>query len=626
MAMSIRVLLVDARTGFYKTERFGVGDFWGPCDLGLFLSGRHSSLNIGTGLLAGSVLPGSNRLIFSGFSPSWGGFYISSMGGAGLVFNNLGVDMVSLVGRSPVPSILCLNRTHGEEIQVALEPVDLPRVWGEGRGGIYSLMDHAYATFGARYQDDPRILAVGPGAAATDFGAIASVPIRNGKLTFVDTWAGRGGLGTKMLQEHGVAAVIYGGTFADEDFRNKQVVDEWFQSRYSKKLAAKDLEATTKYRFDPAFGTGGTFGVNFAGIGGRIIAFNYGSIYQGEQERLDMHGRLVKEHYLRQFNEETIAGKQQRTCGEPCVAVCKKMNNEYKKDYEPYQAMGPLCGVFDQRAAELLNHHADTLGLDAVSAGGVLAWLMECRSRGLLSREDLGVSADPVWSAEGFSVETDSMTNARLGVELLDSIVAKRGVLDLSEGARRLARHLARGRERGKEILDSFVYLGYARKGWIVPNQYWTPGVLSPVAIMGKYYMHYGADFLPPRELGRRNAERFVKELVLDNLGFCRFHRMWAEDMLPDVVGSLFGDKEGYLERVRITASRINSRNSSVFWESERCWDFVQTYLERRRDVESDKNPELAKWIDAWKRDRREAALSYWYEIHKGVHESLREF
>ena len=40
------------------------------------------------GLLAGSVFPGSNRLIFTGFSPCWGGFYISSMGGAGLVFDN----------------------------------------------------------------------------------------------------------------------------------------------------------------------------------------------------------------------------------------------------------------------------------------------------------------------------------------------------------------------------------------------------------------------------------------------------------------------------------------------------------------------------------------------------------
>ena len=29
--------------------------------------------------------------------------------------------------------------------------------------------------------------------------------------------------------------------------------------------------------------------------------------------------------------------------------------------------------------------------------------------------------------------------------------------------------------------------------------------------IAGKYYMNYGAEFLPPRELGRKNAERLRK-------------------------------------------------------------------------------------------------------------------
>ena len=41
-------------------------------------------------------------------------------------------------------------------------------------------MDYAYAEFCSRYQDDPRILAVGHAARATDFGGIACVPIRNG--------------------------------------------------------------------------------------------------------------------------------------------------------------------------------------------------------------------------------------------------------------------------------------------------------------------------------------------------------------------------------------------------------------------------------------------------------------
>ena len=75
-----KVLFVDAATGFYRMQRYPVGDFFGPVDLGLHLSGRLNSLNIGTGSSAGSIFPGSNRLIFTGFSPCWRGFYISSHG------------------------------------------------------------------------------------------------------------------------------------------------------------------------------------------------------------------------------------------------------------------------------------------------------------------------------------------------------------------------------------------------------------------------------------------------------------------------------------------------------------------------------------------------------------------
>ncbi len=619
-----RVLFVDAASGFYRIARYRVGDFFGPVDLGLHLAGKHNSLNIGVGLLAGSIFPGSNRLIFTGFSPCWGGFYVSSMGGAGLVFDNLGINMVSLVGKAPTPSILYLNRVHGEEVEVQIVPVDVTAVWNQGRGGIYALLDHTFERFGGRYMTDPRVLAVGPAAQATDFGAIGSVPISHAQLARVDTWAGRGGFGSKMLQQHGIAAVIYGGTFVDEDFRDRKVADQWFEDKYQKKLGAADLDATVKYRFDPKFNTGGTLGVNYATLGGRIIGFNYSSIFLSEEERLDLHQKLIVDHYLQQFNEETIERKQQHTCGEPCSAVCKKMRDEYKKDYEPYQAMGPLCGIFDQRAAEKLNHHADAYGFDAISIGGVLGWLMECLATDRLRPEDLGASRRPVFSPKGFSVESDSAHNADLGVELLDAIIGKRGVLDLTEGARKLARRLAR--ERGRKVLDPFVFTAFGRKGWMVPNQYWTPGVLSPMAIMGKYYNYYGAEFMPPRKLGRINAQHFRDELIMDNLGMCRFHRMWAEEMLPEIVGTLFGQKEAFLHRIGTTASRINSRNASVFWESERNVDLVSTFLKRKQVVEGDKDVSLAKWVEDFEKDRGEAALAFWYEVHKGTHESLREF
>jgi len=387
---------------------------------------------------------------------------------------------------------------------------------------------------------------------------------------------------------------------------------------------AKDVEATVKYRYDPKFETGGTFGVNFATLGGRVLAFNYRSIYYSEDERLELHRRFIRDHYLRQFNQETIAARQQQTCGEPCPAVCKKLRDRYKKDYEPYQAMGPLCGVFDQRAAERLNHRADGYGFDAIAAGGVLSWLMECLDQGILTAEDTGVQDRPVFQPSGFNLEADSMHNAEIGCRLLDGIIRKHGVLDFTEGPRKAGRRLAR--KLGRRVLDPFLYVGYGRKGWMVPNQYWTPGALSPMAIMGKYYMYYGGDFVPPRALGRMNAERLRRELVIDNLGMCRFHRAWAEEMLPEIVDTLFGRKAGFLEKISVTASRINSRNASVFWESERAADFLHAFLLRRREVEGDVSPELSAWLDKFRQDKTEASLEFWYEIHKGIHESLREF
>jgi len=618
-----KVLFVDAGSGYYRLAKYSIADFFGPVDLGLHLSGRLNSLNIGVGLFAGPILPGSNRLVLTGFSPCWGGFFVSSMGGAGLVFDNLGINMLSVVGTAPAPSVLVLNRQHGEEIEVALEPVDLPRVWAGDRRGFYGLLDHVHDRYAARYSQPPRILAVGPAAASTDFGAVGSVPVDSaGRLTPVDTWAGRGGFGTRLLRDHNIAAVIYGGTVVDEDFRDRKVADDWFQVRYQKRLAAKDFEATTKYRFDPTLATGGTLGVNFATLGGAMLSFNYRSIHMSEAERVELHRRLVAEHYLRQFNEETIATKQQHTCGEPCAAVCKKMRADFKKDYEPYETMGPQCGIFDQRAAETLVHHADALGFDAISVGGILSWLFECLHEGALAPPEVGVTERPVFTPDGFRAVEDSAHNAALGVAMLDAIADRR--FDLGQGPRRRARRLAR--VKGRKVLDLFVHNAFARKGWMVPNQYWTPGVLAPMPIMGKYYMYYGPDFLPPRQLGRMNAERFVQELLMDNLGICRFHRGWAEDMGPEIVEAVFAKGQAFVEKARMTASRINSRNSSVFWEAGRNADLVRTFLRRRREVGGVDRPELDEWIARFERDSREAALDFWYEMHKGAHESLLEF
>jgi glyceraldehyde-3-phosphate dehydrogenase (ferredoxin) len=286
--------------------------------------------------------------------------------------------------------------------------------------------------------------------------------------------------------------------------------------------------------------------------------------------------------------------------------------------------MGPLCGIFDQRAAEKLNHHCDAMGFDGISGGGVLAWLMDLLDEKLLTPEEIGVTRLPRWDTTGFDLVSDSLHNADLGCELIDAILERRGILDFREGVRKWSR--IHSRAKGTALHDRLVYIAFSRRGWMVPNQYWVAGALAPMAIMGKYYMVYGNEFISPRELGCKCAERMKKELILDNLGICRFHRGWAEEMLPEVVGTLYNCKEEFLRAIDVLASRLHSRNSPIFWESERNIDYIHTFLKRKREIDGDANPELAAWLERFARDRVEAARDFWYETLKGIDENLREF
>ena len=480
----------------------------------------------------GSILAGSNRLVFTGESPCWGGFYVSTMGGAALTFENLGLNYVALTGRCGSPSALLLRREGQEEVEVELVPVDLAAAWDRcdlgGESGWRGIQRQLWEKHASGFSNAPRVLAVGPAATSSDFGAIGSSKIDARGPTHGEGWAGRGGLGSRMAREHGLYGVIFGGSFVDRDLDDRKLADRYFEQRYKMRMALKDKEATRKYRYDPDLKTGGTLGVNFAKLREKLFHFNYRSVEWPTERRMALHTALIEPHYLRQFNEETIDRKQFSHCGEPCPAVCKKMYGPHKKDYEPYQTFGPLCWVYDQRAAERAVGLADRYGFDAISAGGVVAWLMDLLADGIVAPADWGLADRPVFADEGFRAVEDSTHNAGIAAALLAAMIERRGELDFSLGAREVARRIGRRTGRLHDVLDRLVVTCAGERGWMVPNQYWVPGMFSPMPILGKYFQYYGDDFVPPRELGRMNAARMTAELLLDNLGFCRFHREWA--------------------------------------------------------------------------------------------------
>ncbi|MDI7267929.1 MAG: aldehyde ferredoxin oxidoreductase N-terminal domain-containing protein [Myxococcota bacterium] len=621
-----KALHVDLFSGFYRVERIRDAGMIGPVDFGFREWRRSRALCFGGGPFMGSILPGSNRLIFTGHSPCWDGFYVSTMGGAGATFENLGINYVALSRRCPSPSVLILRREGQEEVEVEIAPLDLDAVWGRCAAGeetgFHALQRHVWDRWARTFSTPPRVLAVGPAAIASDFGAIGSSRVQQDGPTGAECWAGRGGLGSRLAREHNLYAAIFGGSFVDRDLDDRKLADSYFERRYAMRMLIKDKETTRKYRYDPDLQTGGTLGVNLAKLKDKLFFFNYRSVEWPKDRRLAAYRALIDGHYLRQFNEETIAQKQWSHCGEPCPAVCKKMRGPYKKDYEPYHVMGPQCGVFDQRAAERLVGLCDAAGFDAIQLGGVLSWLLDLADEGLAGPASLGADARPVFSPDGFRAVEDSAANAELACALVRNILERRGDLDMSGGAREAARRIGERSGRPAEVLDRLVVNCSSDRGWMVPNQYWVPGMFSPMAVMGKYYQHYGDEFVPPRELGRINAGRMAGELLLDNMGFCRFHREWAEEMLPEIFRDFWHADVDMQAHHRDLARRINARNPSAFWESRRVAALVHAFL-RRKTEEGVKRPELAEWLGRFDADQWEAGRDFWYEVRKGVDEAL---
>jgi glyceraldehyde-3-phosphate dehydrogenase (ferredoxin) len=573
-------------------------------------------------------------MVFGGYSPQWEGFYVSALGWAMYVFHRVGANDVWLRGRCPSDSVLVIRLRQGE-YSVRLEPLQPEAIWpgysdaaGRTWHGFYALQRCVFERYRGEFDGDHfRILATGPAARHTREGAIGSNAVRRGELSVIDDWAGRGGLGSRLLQHHRVAAIIFGGDWQDPALKQARELDEYFLARFGQRAIQADLALSQKYRYVPEFETGGTFGVNMHQANDRLLSYNYRSVYAPEAQRLEQHSAFVLGHYLEQFNAEIIQPRRFDHCGEPCGVACKKFVAEFKKDYEPYAALGPLCGIFDQRAAERLNKHVDTQGWDAIQAGGTVAWVMELVAEGLLPAADFGLPAEGPRFAFAhhpaqFDVVADSAHNAAYAQAVVDMILHSEPGAVFRRGLRAAAKLLDT-----RYAIDSqhrAVYTANGAEGCMVPNQYHTPGMLAPMPIMGKYFSYYENRWLPPRALGRKNVERWVYEFYSENSGSCRFHRKWVEDLIDEIILSHFDLNFDYWAANFELARAIHAHQGAqaVFWESERVVDIVWAFVDGWvRDGLAE--PELLDWHARFQADKWQAARQFWDEMRAGMAEAL---
>jgi aldehyde:ferredoxin oxidoreductase len=73
------------------------------------------------------------------------------------------------------------------------------------------------------------------------------------------------------------------------------------------------------------------------------------------------------------------------SCTIQCERLFKALNGEEQRlEYETLFALGPLCGIDNPAAVLQAAQFCDLYGMDTISAGGTLAWAMECSEKGLL--------------------------------------------------------------------------------------------------------------------------------------------------------------------------------------------------------------------------------------------------
>ena len=630
-----RELTIHLNNGNWYLRPIEQAGILGPVDYGWHRYRTYpDSFTFGEGLLAGSSIPGSRRLVFAGWSPQWDGFYVSSMGGAAYTFHGVGVNYVALRGKAHETSVLLLNHKQGE-IQVRMDPINADSLWNgyadrEGNPllGFFALQQALYDRYESEYAPGKmRICTIGPAARFTSEGALGSSPYHKGALSGVVDWAGRGGMGSRLLQNHEVAAIIFGGEWEDPDLRDSKEIDAYFLEHYGQKTIQTDMSVTEKYRYVPQFETGGTFGVNMREMNERVMSFNYSSIYHSDAERLKQHKDFILDHYLLQFNEETIKTKNFQHCGEPCPVACKKMFGIYKKDYEPYHALGPQIGVFDQRAAEKINDYVDAMGFDAIQSGGTLAWIMDLVAAKMIDPTDYGFPSANKMNfvftddTSSFDLVQDSAKNAKYAQDVLHAILFDSKATIFKEGIRSAAERLGK---KNPEIASTAVFLPHGDIGSMVPNQYWVAGMLSPMPIMGKYYVYYEGKFMPPYELGKKNVERMTYELFNDNSGICRFHRKWAETITDEIIKAHYNLNVDYKKHQYDLAREIylGECPKNLPGLNERTIDLLLTFLQQWQRFGL-KDESLSFWLTRFEQDKFQAAKEWWAEVSRGIDDAF---
>lgn len=118
-------------------------------------------------------------------------------------------------------------------------------------------------------------------------------------------------------------------------------------------------------------------------------------------------------------------------------------------EYETVAMLGPNCGVSSINTISLANKYCDDFGLDTISTGNVIGFVMECFEKGLLTEKETG----------GFTIR---FGDGEAMIELIKKIAFREQFGNLlAEGVRRTAEKIGKGSERFAMHVKGLEMAGY---------------------------------------------------------------------------------------------------------------------------------------------------------------------
>lgn len=347
---------------------------------------------IASGPLGGSIFyPGSGKSIVTSISPLTGIIVDSNVGGYfGPYLKFSGFDALEIQGKSNKEKIIYIDGIEGFiQIEELEDSENLSRYSHE----LTQQLTEKYA------KDDSEktqisVVSTGPAAKYSFWGMLNFSWYARGRSWASSKQAGRGGIGT-VFADKKIRAIVCRAPKVKLDSNHPADLDA------AKKLGQTHSQEIVKY--DPIQNE-----MRRVGTGHLPDIMNVTDLLPTENFRFGSHKEIKGKDipYSREIMKGIYSGKEGADgCWIGCTVSCSHYSENHlvltgpfkgKKvlvdgpEYETIAGCGSNWGVWDPKWVLEVNFYCDTYGIDTISVGTGIAFVMECYESGILNKEITG--------------------------------------------------------------------------------------------------------------------------------------------------------------------------------------------------------------------------------------------